>query len=124
MGTTTFYLRHNDIGRKLSEMTKEELDKLDNLSPYKKDNSAFGWFVPFELHNGNVYLLIFWKGRLIRLDEAPNKLNRKYYSRLAGKTTKEHEWTVLKKFLLNEIEKLDKEFKKSVRSKQIHKSKE
>lgn len=105
-------------------MTKEELDKLDNLSPYKKDNSAFGWFVPFELHNGNIYPLIFWKGRLIRLDEAPNRLDKKYYNILTGKTTKEYEWTVLKKFLLNEIKRLDKEFKKSLGNKQINKSKE
>ena len=118
MGTTTFYLRHNDIGRKLSSMTKGELDRLDNLSPYKSENHAFGWSAPLELHNGNIYPLIFWRGKIIRLDEAPYQLNEKYYSRLMGKNMREYEWTMLRKFLLNELNKLDKDFKKSLRKKQ------
>ena|SRR3989338_293488 len=117
MGTTTMYLRHNDLSGRLSKMTKSELDKIDNLSPYKEGNSVSGWRSSFELHNGNVYPLVFWKGRLMKLEEAPSKLNQKYYNRLSGKTLKEYEWTILKRLLLCEIERLDKEFKKSLRSK-------
>ena len=64
MGTTTIYLRHNDIGRKLSGLTKEELNFIDELSPYKED-SASGWYAPLELHNGNIYPLICRKCLLI-----------------------------------------------------------
>ena len=67
MGTTTFYLRYNDFGARLKNLKKKELEEFDNLSPYKKENSAFGWRVPLELHNGNVYVLIFWKGKLMKL---------------------------------------------------------
>ncbi len=117
MGTTTFYLRHNDLKRKLGNMTKEELDKLDNLSPYKEEKHLFGWHTPMELHNGNVYPLIFWKGRLIKLEDAPTKLNKKYYDKYTGKIRNEYEWTLLKRFLIAEVERLDKEFKKSLRKK-------
>ncbi len=34
MGTTTFFLRYNDSGKPLNKMGKEELEKLNNLSPY------------------------------------------------------------------------------------------
>ena len=67
MGTTTFYLRHNDFGRPLNRMTKKELEKLDKMSPYSKDNSCLGWRVPLELHNGNVDVLVWWKGKLMKL---------------------------------------------------------
>ena len=116
MGTTTIYLRLNDLKRELSSLTKEELNKIDELSPYK-ENYALGWQAPLELHNGNVYPLVFWKGLLMRLEEVPNKLNKKYYSRLRGKHIREYEWTVLKKFLIAEINRLDKEFKKSLKNK-------
>ena len=65
-----------------------------------------------ELHNGNVYFLVFWKGRLIRLKDAPKILNKKYYDKYTGKFRREYEWTILKGALLNEITELDKEFKK------------
>ncbi len=52
MGTTTFYLRYNDFGARLRNMKKKELEIFDNLSPYKEENSAFGWRVLFELHMG------------------------------------------------------------------------
>ena len=117
MGTTTFYLRHNDLRRRLKDMSKEELNKFDSLSPYKEDNSLYGWNVPMELHNGNVYFLVFWKGRLLKLNDAPKTLDRKYYDKYTGKTRKEYQWTILKGALLNEINYLDKEFKKSLRKK-------
>ena len=119
MGTTTFYLRHNDLRRKLSKMNKKDLDKIDNLSPYKEDSFAFEWSTPLELHNRDIYPLVFWKGRLMRLEDAPNKLNKKYYNRLNGKYINEYEWTVLKRFLLYKITRLDKEFKKSLRNKKL-----
>ncbi|TSA52920.1 MAG: hypothetical protein D4R45_06390 [Planctomycetaceae bacterium] len=112
MGTTTFFLRLNDLGKPLNEMGKKELEKLDNLSPYDETPYFNGWSVPLELHNGNVYALVFWKGRLMKIEEAPKVLNKKYYDRYRGKELKKYEWTILKKYLLAQIEHLDKEFKK------------
>ena len=118
MGTTTFYLKHNDFGNKLNSMTKEELEKLSKLSPYSKEQSFSGWTVPFELHNGNVYVLVFWKGRLMKLEGAPNNLNKKYWNSYEGKTMNIYEWTLLKRRMLNNIEYLDKEFKKNLKKMQ------
>jgi hypothetical protein len=115
MGTTTFFLRHNDLGKSLNKMSKKELERLNNLSPYVETPYCAGWQVPLELHNGNVYALVFWKGRLMKIEEAPKVLNKKYYDKYRGKEIKEYEWTILKKYLLAEIERLDKEFKKSLR---------
>ncbi len=117
MGTTTFYLKQNDLGRSLSSMTKEEIEKLSKVSPHDKDPHYLGWGVPLELHNGNVYTLIFWKGRLMKLGEAPKILSQKYYNKYAGNTLKEYEWTILKRVILNEINILDKHFKKAVKRK-------
>lgn len=102
--------------RKLSTLTKEELDRIDELSPYKND-SVFEWRTPLELHNGNVYILIFWKGWLMKLEQVPKNLTKKCYSRFTGKYTNEYEWTALKKFLIAEINRLDKYFKRSLRDK-------
>ncbi len=115
MGTTTFFLRHNDLGKPFNEMGKEELEKLANLSPYVEKPYYAGWHVPLELHNGNVYVLVFWKGRLMKIEEAPKVLSKKYYSKYLGKEVNEYEWTVLKKYMLAEIQRLDKEFKNSLR---------
>ena len=115
MGTTKFFLRNNDLGKPLNKMGKEELEKLNNLSPYAKTPYHSGWQVPLELHNGNVYALVFWKGRLMKIEEAPKILNKKYYSGHRCKEVNEYEWTVLKKYILAEIQRLDKEFKKSLR---------
>src|SRR3989339_1031617 len=115
MGTTTFFLRHNDLGKPLSKMDKKELEKLDSLSPYGETQHHAGWSVPFELHNGNTYALVFWKGRLMKIEDAPKVLSKKYYSKYRGKEVNEYEWTVLKKYMLAEIQRLDKEFKKSLR---------
>ena len=115
MGTTTFFLRHNDLGKPLNKMDKEELEKLNNLSPYVETPHYAGWQAPLELHNGNVYVLVFWKGRLMKIEEAPKGLSKKYYSKHLGKEVNEYEWTVLRKYILAEAQKLDKEFKKSLR---------
>ncbi|MBM3304058.1 MAG: hypothetical protein FJY76_03095 [Candidatus Aenigmarchaeota archaeon] len=117
MGTTTFYLRHNDFGARLGSMTKEELERMDRLSPYGNERDFRGWRVPLELHNGNVHVLIFWKGRLMRLEDAPRELSGKYYDRYSGKTRKEYEWTLLKKMMLADMDWLDREFKKAARRK-------
>ena len=115
MGTTTFFLRHNDLAKPFTKMDKKELEKLDTLSPYGGTQSHAGWSVPFELHNGNVYALVFWKGRLIKIEDAPKVLNNKYYDKRKGKKLNEFEWTVLRRYLLAEIEQLDNEFKKAQR---------
>lgn len=115
MGTTTFYLRKNDFAGSLEKMTKKELKNLDNLSSYREVPYYMGWTVPLELHNGNVYVLVFWKGRLIKLEDAPNQLNKKYYNTYSGKTMKEYEWTLLKKMMLSNIEYLDKKFKNKIK---------
>ena len=115
MGTTTFFLRYNDLGKPFTKMDKKELEKLDTLSPYGETQHHAGWSVPFELHNGNVYVLVFWKGRLMKIEDAPKILNKKYYSKHRSKEVNEYEWIVLKKYMLAEIQRLDKEFKKSLR---------
>ncbi|MFA4982323.1 MAG: hypothetical protein WC592_07660 [Candidatus Omnitrophota bacterium] len=119
MGTTTFFLRYNDMGKPFTKMDKKELEKLDSLSPYGETQHHAGWSVPFELHNGNVYVLVFWKGRLMKIEDAPKILNKKYYSKHHGKEVNEYEWTVLKKYILAEIQRLDKEFRKSLRENRI-----
>ena len=114
MGTTTFFLKNNDLGKPLNKMGKEELEKLNNLSPYVETPYYAGWQASLELHNCNVYVLVFWKGRLMKIEEAPKVLSKKYYSKHLGKEVNEYEWTVLKKYMLAEIQRLDKEFKKSL----------
>ena len=115
MGTTTFYLRHNDFGARLKNMKVKEREKFDKLSPYKLENSAFGWRVPLELHNGNIYTLVFWKGKLMKIEDAPKTLNKKYYYKYTGKYMKEYEWTLLKKYIENQLAYLDKDFKKEIK---------
>ena len=120
MGTTTIFTRHNDLGAKFESMSKEDLKKLSRLSPFSKEENFYrGWKAAYELHNGNIYVLVFWKGRLMRLEETIKILNKKYYDKYHGKTLKEYEWTLLKKLILNEVEYLDKEFKKELRKKTL-----
>jgi hypothetical protein len=117
MGTTTFYLKHNDLGPSLNQMSKEDIEALSRLSPYGKDNHYRGWHVPMELHNGNVYVLVFWQGRLMKLEHAPKELSRRYYDRYRGKTLREYEWTLLRRLIINRVEQLDKEFRRNLRKK-------
>ena len=49
------------------------------------------------------------------MEDAPKVLNKKYYSKYPDKEVNEYEWTVLKKYMLAGIQRLDKEFKKSLR---------
>lgn len=115
MGTTTFFQRLNDCGKPLHKMSKKELEELNNTTPYDDKPYKGGWLVPMELHNGNVNALVFWKGRLMKIEDAPKVLNKKYYDKRRGKECNEYEWTVLKRYLLAEIEQLDQEFKKDQR---------
>ena len=115
MGTTTFFLRLNDCGKPLHKMSKKELEELNNITPYDDKPYKGGWLVPLELHNGNVNVLVFWKGRLMKIEDAPKVLNKKYYDKYRGKTLNKYEWTMLKRYLLAKIEHLDKEFKKARR---------
>lgn len=116
MGTTTFFLRPNDCGKPLHKMTKKELEELNSTTPYSDKPYKGGWLVPLELHNGNVNVLVFWKGRLMKIENAPKTLNKKYYDKYRGKELNEYEWTVLRRYLLAEINYLDKEFKKAQRN--------
>lgn len=115
MGTTTFYLKHNDGSLSLNQMSNEDLEALSKLHPFGDNNGYKGWRVPMELHNGNIYFLVFWKGRLMKLNDAPIILNHKYYDKYNGKVLREYEWTLLRRLILNEVENLDREFKKSLR---------
>jgi len=110
MGTTTFFLRLNDLGPKFEHMEKKDLKELAKLSPWGESDYYRGWSAPMEIHNGNADILVWWYGRLIKLRDAPGKLTEKYYSRFRGKTINEYEWTVFKKFAMAELERLDKEF--------------
>jgi len=109
----------NDLGMNFKNMTKKDLRELEKLSPYGEEKWYRGWSCPMELHNGNTYVLIFWKGRLMRLEQAPKFLDKKYFNKYTGKHVREYEWTLLKKLLINEVDSLDKEFKKSLRKKII-----
>lgn len=117
MGTTTIFLRHNDLHIPLSSMKKKELKKIDKLSPYSTENNFNGWRTPIELHNGNIHLLVWWKGRLMLLEDAPKKLSNKYYDKYSGKTLCLYEWTLLKGIVLKELNELDMEFRKMVKGK-------
>lgn len=117
MGTTTIFLRFNDLHTPLSSLKKNELKKIDELSPYRAENDCHGWRTPMELHNGNVHILVWWKGRLMRIEDAPKTLCNKYYDKYRGKTLPVYEWTLLRRLALGEIEELDKKFRKIARGK-------
>ena len=42
-------------------------------------------------------------------------LNKKYYNKYTGKYMKEYEWTLLKKYIENQLAYLDKDFKKEIK---------
>ena len=116
MGTSTLFRRYNDLKTDLSTLSKKQLKDIDNLSPWgDKEKSVLGWDVLMELHNSCFYPLVFWGGRLLKLEDAPKALAKKGYDKYKGKETNKYEWTFLKKFLIYEIERLDKEFKKHIR---------
>lgn len=107
----------NDLGLSFKSMNKKDLKELGKLSPLAKEQWYRGWSSPMELHNGNIYILVFWKGKLMKLEEASKILNKKYYNSYRGKTLKEYEWTILKKIILSELNHLDRAFKKEIRKK-------
>jgi len=115
MGTSTIYKRMNDLGLQFKNMNKQDLKELEKLSPYNEEKDYRGWNTPMELHNGNIYILVFWKGKLMKLEDAPKALNKKYYDKYSGKTLREYEWTLLKKLIMNETGYLDKKFKNEIR---------
>lgn len=116
MGTSTIFKRFNDLSGRLSELSKEELGKIDRLSPWSAEKeSVSGWSAVMELHNGNATPLIWWYGRLIRLTDAPGLLTKQYYNRYTGKYSQASEWTLLRKYLENELKMLDIEYKKARR---------
>ena len=78
MGTTTIFTRLNDLGAKFEHLSKEDLNKLGKLSPFSKEEQFYrGWKAAYELHNGNVYVLVFWKGRLMKLEEGAKNSEQK-----------------------------------------------
>ncbi|MBI5036441.1 hypothetical protein HZC09_03785 [Candidatus Micrarchaeota archaeon] len=74
MGTSTIFRRHNDLYQALSGMSKGQLASLDKASPWRAEQDLpSGWSAPLELHNGNVHVLVWWYGRLMRLEDAPKQ---------------------------------------------------
>lgn len=113
MGTSTIFRRFNDMRYGLANMTKEDLEKIDELSPWSKEKeSVRGWAALMELHNGNFHPLIWWYGSLFHLMDAPTLLNKKYYSRYSGKHLRSSEWTLLKNYLQGQLGELDKDYKR------------
>lgn len=113
MGTSMIFRWYNDLHQNLAGMSKEDLEKIDKLSPWSKEKeSVQGWSILMELHNGNIEPLIWWKGRLLRLRDAPSVLTKKYYSKYDGKYLRSSEWTIFKKYLEGQLMQLDKEFKR------------
>lgn len=124
MGTSTIFRRLNDLKRPLASMSKEELEKIDKLNPWSPQvDYVGGWDVQMELHNGNFHPLIWWYGGLLHLKDAPRKLDKMPYNRLTGKYTRVSEWTLLKKYLDAELNRLDKEYKKFKRKEYRNKKK-
>lgn len=118
MGTSTIFRRYNDWGGRLADMSKEDLEKIDKLSPWNNEKeSVRGWSILMELHNGNVHPLIWWNGQMFHLRDAPKLLTKKHYNRYTGKYSQLSEWTLLKTYLERELKALDKEYKK-LRTKQ------
>ncbi len=117
MGTTTIYTRHADLKFPLDKMTKKELKELSELSSCQEKNWLRGWATPLELHNGNVYVLVWWQGKLMKPEKAPENLGKKYCDKYKGEELNEYEWTALKRFMQREIGAPDKEFKKRIRKK-------
>lgn len=68
-----------------------------------------------ELYNGNIYLLVWWYGKLMKLEDAPKQLSNKFYHKYAGKTLREYEWTVLRRFCQGMLQQLDKDFKRFIK---------
>ncbi len=113
MGTSTIFRRFNDLHGTLASMSKEDLEKIDKLSPWRAEKeSVHGWSILMELHNGNFHPLVWWYGQLFHLRDAPRLLTKKYYNKYTGKYLPASEWTLLKKFLEHELKELDKEYKK------------
>ncbi|MBI5553563.1 MAG: hypothetical protein HY917_02370 [Candidatus Diapherotrites archaeon] len=82
------------------------------MHPWRKENESFrGWSAIMELHNGNFHPLLWWYGRLFHLRDAPKELAARHYSRYRGKTSRSSSWTLLKKYLGCEIQRLDKEYR-------------
>jgi len=118
MGTSTIFKRHNDFGSRLAGMSKEELEKLDKVSPWAgEQNLPYGWTAPLELHNSDIHILLWWKGMLIRLENAPEQeiLHRKFWNRYKGKTENRSEWSIIKIALRYRIEEAERNYRKKHR---------
>lgn len=114
MGTSTIFRRYNDVRFDLARMSKEDLEKLDELRPWGAEKeSVHGWEALMELHNGNFHPLIWWYGRLFKLHDAPSLLTQRHYNRYTGKYSQASEWTLLRRHLEVELKALDKEYKRT-----------
>ena len=51
----------------------------------------------------------------MKMEEATNILNKKYYHKYTGKTLNLYEWTILKCLIQKEVTYLDKKFKNAIR---------
>lgn len=100
--------------RNLAEMPREELKKIDEMSPWgeKLEERVGGWSILMELHNGNIHPLIWWYGRLLRLEDAPKMLTGKHYNKYVGKDMRASSWALLRRYLEYELKRLDKEYRR------------
>ena len=113
MGTSTIFRRWNDYGGRLATMSKEELEKIDAMSAWKSEKErVMCWEVLMELHNSDFHPLVWWRSQLIRLSDAPQVLAKRHYNKYTGKYSNISEWTLLKKYLEDELKELDKKYKR------------
>lgn len=121
MGTSTLFRRFNDLGGKLSQMSKGDLQKIDGMSPWgKKQEGAGGWSILMELHNGDVHPLVWWYGRLFHLRDAPSLLSGKHYNKHTGRYSSISEWTLLRKSIEMQLKTLDRQYRR-MRARQYRK---
>lgn len=99
-------------------MSKEELERLDNASPWSRDPILpGGWEAPLELHNSDIHILVWWKGMMMRLEKAPEQeiLHRKFWNRYKGKTQNRSEWSIIRRALNYRMEEAERTYLKKHR---------
>jgi len=122
MGTTTIFQRHNDYGKRLSSMEKEELGAIDSISAYSSEEEKRkllpgGWYCPLEVHNSDIEVLLWYRGRLFRLMDAPENLLDFFYNKWKGKVEKRTKWSVARMLLKIQLAEAERRYEKALRKK-------